>query len=167
MTTGGEESAGGGGYVDLQLGKNGTKLSRFEASMEFGATVAIDFVIASAEVHALGGVRFVTQDTAGGETIMLDAFIRIGGSVEVFGLISVSIELLVLLSYQADHNRLVGHATLVIDVDLTLFSESVTLDSGDWVLVGSSTLRLRNAAAAGVSDNSLAGLVEYFGAFAP
>jgi hypothetical protein len=127
---------GGGGYIDIQMGPTG--LTRLEASMEFGAMVAVNFVIAEAEVHALGGVRFVTSDGA----IVLDAFIRIGGSVEVLGLVSVSVELLVVLRYEGPTaaepqlNRLVGRATLVIEVDVTLFSESVTLDSGEWVLLG-------------------------------
>jgi hypothetical protein len=161
---------GGGGYIDVEIGGKG--LSRFEASMEFGATLAVDFLIVSAEVHALGGVRFV-DDSSGG--LQLDAFIRIGGSVDLFGLVSVSVEVVVMLSYRDTDNKLVGRATLVIDVDLTLFSESVTLDTGDWVLAGSQRHRavthaLLHATAATVAaadDNSLAGLLQYYKAFAP
>ena len=50
---------GGGGYVELALDRDG--LQRFEAALEFGAFVAVDFVVASGEVHALGGVRFVLE----------------------------------------------------------------------------------------------------------
>jgi len=161
---------GGGGYVTIELGQNGTQLSRFEASMEFGATIAVNFLIVSAEVHALGGVRF-------GSDIPFEAYIRIGGSVELFGLVSVSIEMQIHLGYRSDDNALVGRATLVVDVDLTLFAESVTLDSGDWVLKGSDLpiplphLALHAEAdaapAAAAAPPPLDGLMQYVGAFAP
>jgi hypothetical protein len=122
---------GGGGYIDIQIGPTG--LTRLEASMDFGASVAVDFIIASGEVHALGGLRYVQA----GASINLEGFIRIGGSVEVLGLVSVSIELLVTLRYESAGNRMVGRATIVVEVDLTLFSESVEIDSGEWVLIGS------------------------------
>jgi hypothetical protein len=122
---------GGGGYIDLTLGPTG--LLKLEASIEFGASLEVNFFIAKGEVHALGGVRFA----AAGDSIDIDGFVRIGGSVEVLGLVSVSIELVVTLSYRSG-NRLVGRATLVIEIDLTLYSDTVEIDSGEWVLAGSS-----------------------------
>lgn len=121
---------GGGGYVDLTLGPEG--LMRLEASIDFGAFLAVDFFVAKGEVHAFGGVRF-TQNAG---SIDIDGFVNIGGSVEVLGLVSVSIALLVRLTYQ-EPNRLVGRATIVVEIDLTLFADSVEIDSGEWVLAGS------------------------------
>ena len=121
---------GGGGYIELTLDRDGLK--RFEASLEFGAFVALDFVIASGEVHALGGVHFVLDRGV----VTITGYVRIGGSVEVLGLVSVSIELYVSLSYNSERNALVGRATLVIEIDLTLWSERVEIDSGEWVLAG-------------------------------
>lgn len=66
----------------------------------------------------------------------MSGFFRIGGTVEVLGLISVSVELVVTLAYDDTTNVLSGRATLVIDIDLTLYSDSVELDSGVWVLAG-------------------------------
>ncbi|WP_275786243.1 hypothetical protein [Pararhizobium gei] len=138
---------GGGGYIDFTIGPKG--LTGLEASMEFGAAVAVDFLVASGEVHALGGIRFELADGA----VSLSAFLRIGGSLSVLGLVSVSVELVITLDYIEEQvvdpvlglqqrNRLVGRATLVIEVDLTLFSESVELDSGEWVLAGDETRSL-------------------------
>ena len=65
--------------------------------------------------------------------------------------------------------ELIGHATLVIEVDLTLFSKSVTLDSGDWTVSGSPiahTAHRARVAPAGADDGSLDGLLQYFRAFA-
>ena len=121
---------GGGGYLDMTLGAEG--LARLEASLEFGAFIEVNFGIARGEVHALGGVRF-TKGADGG--IDIDGFVKIGGSVEVLSLVSVSINLLVVMSYRAP-NRLVGRATLIVEIDVTLFSDRVEIDSGEWVLAG-------------------------------
>ena len=150
---------GGGGYIDVAFG--GTGLSRFEASMDFGATLAVDFLVVKAEVHALGGVHFVETDT-----ITVDAFLRIGGSVNVLGLVSVSIEMVILLSYDDGDNSLTGRATIVVDVNILFIHKSVTLDSGEWVLSGPAVHHVAHAAPPD-AGRSLAGLIQYFQAFAP
>jgi hypothetical protein len=122
---------GGGGYVSLQLDHTG--LRSIEAALEFGATIAINFLIATAEVHAMGGIRFAQLPD---KTVDLAGYIRIGGSVDVLGLVSVSVELMVELHYEPDSNEMVGHATLVVDIDLTLYSHKVELDSGRWAISG-------------------------------
>ncbi|MGW5452587.1 hypothetical protein [Nocardia sp. NPDC003979] len=148
---------GGGGYLEMQLDRDG--LRRFEAALEFGAFVAVDFVVASGEVHALGGVRFTLESDG---AVTLCGYLRIGGCVEVLGLISVSIELCLSLTYRSERNALVGRATLVIEVDLTLWSDSVEIDSGEWVLAGGAARRpaLRDR------DTALAQWLEYRAAFA-
>lgn len=123
-------SFGGGGY--LQLTVDGSGLKRLEASLDFGASIGVDFGVVKAEVHALGGVRYVMQ----GDDVRLTGFIRLGGSVDILGLASVSVNLLVELAYDSAGNRLIGHASLVVEIDLTLYSDSVRLDSGEWVLAG-------------------------------
>ena len=47
---------GGGGYVDVEFDHTG--LRRMEISLQFGASVAVDFVVASGEAHVLGGIRY-------------------------------------------------------------------------------------------------------------
>lgn len=123
---------GGGGYAAVDVA--GDRPSKVELSMEFGGMLDFDFVIVKAEVHALGGVRLVL-DPAGGHT--LEAYIRVGGTVELLGLISVSVELRVELGFAAEPTpRLFGRASLVIELDLTLYSDSVTLDTGTIELIG-------------------------------
>ena len=120
---------GGGGYVDIVLDRSG--LRRLEIALEFGASLEIDFLVATGEVHAMGGIRVVED---GG--FSLAAYLRFGGMVEVLGLVSVSVELMVTLTYEDTRNALVGRATLVLELDLLLFSDSVELDSGEWVIAG-------------------------------
>jgi hypothetical protein len=124
---------GGTGYVELDFDHAG--LQRLEAALEFGALVAIDFLVASGEVHALGGVRFSLQSDG---SVSLTGYLRIGGCIDVLGLVSVSVELRIALAYQSGTKALVGRATLVVEIDLTLWSDSVELDSGEWVLAGGS-----------------------------
>jgi hypothetical protein len=122
---------GGGGYVELEIDHSG--LRAIEAALEFGATVAVDFLVVVAEVHAIGGIRYTQLPD---KTVDLAGYIRIGGSVELLGLVSVSVELLVALHYEQASNEMVGRATLVVDIDLTLYSHKVELDSGRWAISG-------------------------------
>jgi hypothetical protein len=122
---------GGGGYVDVEL--DGKGLRRLDVALEFGASVAVDFVIASGEAHILGGIRFQLLPD---ESVALVGFLRIGGSLEVLGLVSVSVEMVLTLGYQSHGNKLVGRATLVIELDLTIYSDSVEIDSGEWTIAG-------------------------------
>ncbi len=132
-------SFAGGGYIDVLIDAHGPAI---EASLEFGAQISVDFVVAKGEVHAFGGVQYL-QDSSG--HVAIAGYLRIGGSIEVLALVSVSIELRIALTYDSDTTRLVGRATLVLEIDLTLWSDRIEIDSGEWVLQGGS------APAAGVA----------------
>ncbi|QNA77370.1 hypothetical protein C8250_041125 [Streptomyces sp. So13.3] len=121
---------GGGGYVDLAITDN--KLTRFEAALEFGASASIGIGIAKAEVHVLGGIRY---ELVGGDA-QLSGYLRFGGGVDILGLISVSLEVVITLSYQRATNALIGRATLVVSIDLTFYSDSVTVDTGEYRISG-------------------------------
>ncbi|MER7582392.1 hypothetical protein [Kitasatospora sp. NPDC097691] len=140
---------GGGGYLELGLGAGApdSGLQRLTGGIEFGAAVVMDFTIASAEVHVFGGVVFAKN----GHDTEITGYLRIGGSVSVLGLISVSIELTLSLTYETTTNVLSGSARLVITVDLTFFSKTVTLECHK-SFGGSSHL----AAAAAHADPALA-----------
>jgi hypothetical protein len=124
---------GGGGYFLIKTGPSG--IDRLELSLDFGAFLTLDLVVASGEVHAIGALRLVTG--AGGTT--LQCSLRLGGSLEILGLVSVAIELVLMLTYESDGegSRLVGRATLVIEIHVLFLSKSVELDSGEWVFSGS------------------------------
>ncbi len=121
---------GGGGYLLFEIDDGGIRT--LEASLDFGAAVAINIGIAKAEVHALGGVRFKLE----GDLVRVSGFLRIGGSVDILGLVSVTVELRVELTYEAP--RLTGRATAVIEIDVTFWSGSIELDSGDYTFIGGS-----------------------------
>jgi hypothetical protein len=114
---------GGGGYLELAIGGGGSDsgLQRFVGAIEFGACAAMDFGVAAGEVHVFGGVVFTKQ----GSGIEINGYLRIGGMVRVLGLISVSVELTIAMTYSP--NVLTGSAKLVITVDLTFWSTSVEI----------------------------------------
>jgi hypothetical protein len=117
---------GGGGYLELGIGAGGENggLQRFVGGIEFGAAVAMNFGIAFGEVHVFGGVVFTKQQAV----IEIAGYLRIGGMVRVLGLISVSVELTISLTYIGrPSNELRGEAKLVITIDLTFWSTSVEL----------------------------------------
>lgn len=121
---------GGGGYLELAADQNG--LRRLEAALEFGALVAVEFYVARGEAHILGGVRFVWDS---GE-LEVSGYLRIGGTLDVLGLVSVSVELRLELTYRSATNDLVGRATVILEIEVLFWSERVELDSGEWRLVG-------------------------------
>lgn len=131
---------GGGGYLELGVSaRDGGGLERFVGGIEFGAMVAMNFGVAQGEVHIFGGVVFVKQ----GSELQITGYIRVGGSVRVLGLITVSIELTVSLTYKTP-NILKGEARLVIAVDLTFWSTSVEIPAS-YTITGSRGLAIENA----------------------
>ncbi|MGW2746595.1 hypothetical protein [Streptomyces sp. NPDC001450] len=144
---------GGGGYLELGVsaGAPGKGLRRFVGGIEFGASLSMDFGIARGEVHAFGGVVCVKRDD--GE-IEVTGYLRVGGSVRVLGLVGVSVELMVSLSYDFQTNVLSGTAQVVITVDLTFWSTSVTLTCHK-TFTASHTAAL-DTAAGGPPDGSVA-----------
>jgi hypothetical protein len=117
------EIFGGGGFVHVVLDANGIKM--VEGSIEFGANFSLDLGVASGAVHAMAGIYFQLA----GSKSDLTGFIDIGGEVSVLGIISISIDLNLSLSWQSSPsgNVIEGRATLTVSVHVLFFSASVQL----------------------------------------
>jgi hypothetical protein len=113
---------GGGGFFAVAVDAGG--LQRLEAAFEFGASVSMNFGVASGGVHVMGGVYF-SYDSEKGAT--LTGYFRVGGNVSVLGILSVSIELNLSLSYEFSSGKAVGRATLTVEIDIFMFSVSVDI----------------------------------------
>ncbi len=118
---------GGGGFFHLQLDTAGIK--ELEASFEFGATAAIDIGVASGGVHMMAGIYFAMQRQDPGNQLLatLSGYLRVGGSLKVLGLITISVEFNLSFTYDGVKDKAYGRATLTIQVDVVLFSKSVEL----------------------------------------
>lgn len=117
---------GGGGFFLMQLDTAGLK--QIEAALEFGATAALDIGVASGEVHMMAGIYFSLQreDDTGDMIVTLTGYLRIGGSLNVLGIIKVSVEFNLSFTY-VEEKKAYGRATLTVHVEVLFFSASVEL----------------------------------------
>ncbi|HEV8244720.1 MAG TPA: hypothetical protein VGP93_03095 [Polyangiaceae bacterium] len=112
---------GGGGFFGVTLGPDGVVM--LEAQFEAGAELAIDFGVASGSVSIMVGVYFCME----GDECTITAFIQIHGEVDVFGgVASASITLSLDLTYH--DGKLVGSASMEIEISVLFFSGSVTVE---------------------------------------
>jgi hypothetical protein len=118
---------GGGGFFHLQLDTAGMKA--LEVSLEFGATAALDIGVASGEVHIMAGIYFSLQRKEGTTDLaaILSGYLRLGGSLNVLGLISISVEFNLSFTYDSGRDKAYGRATLTVSVHVLMFSTSVEL----------------------------------------
>jgi len=112
---------GGGGFFGITLDPHGIQI--LEAAFEFGASLSVDFGVASGGVYVMAGVYFRMEQSA----CSLTGYFRLGGHVDVLGLISCSIELYLELRYEFSTGKCVGIAMLTIEVEVFIFSGSVTI----------------------------------------
>jgi hypothetical protein len=117
------EIFGGGGFVHLIVGASGIQM--VEGSLEFGGNFSFDIGVASGGVHAMAGIYFQLKGTDSD----LTGFIDIGGEVSVLGIISISLDLNLSLSWQHSDkgNVIEGRATMTVSVHVLFFSASVQL----------------------------------------
>jgi hypothetical protein len=117
------ECLGGGGFVHLVISADGVQM--VEGALEFGGEFSIDLGVASGGVHIMAGIYFQLTNTS----TTLTGFVDIGGEVSVLGIISISIDLNLSLSFIHNQygNKVQGRATLSISVHIIFFSISVSV----------------------------------------
>ena len=118
---------GGGGFFAIDIGFTGVR--SIEAALEFGASVALNLGVASGSATVMGGVYFKAGEK---NSFDLSAYVRAAGSLEVLGIITVSVELYVALSYasktSAEHaGKLWGQASVSVKIKIAFFSKSVSI----------------------------------------
>jgi hypothetical protein len=118
---------GGGGFFAIDIGFTGVR--SIEAALEFGASVALNLGVASGSATVMGGVYFKAGEK---NSFDLSAYVRAAGSLEVLGIITVSVELYVALSYasktSAEHaGKLWGQASISVKIKIAFFSKSVSI----------------------------------------
>jgi hypothetical protein len=115
---------GGGGFFAMAVSAKG--LEQVEASLEFGGNISLNLVIASGGVFVMAGVYFGLTGTS----VTLTGYLRCGGSLEVLGLISISVEFYLGFTYRRitpSGSEVWGQASLVVCVKIAFFSKSVSL----------------------------------------
>jgi hypothetical protein len=118
---------GGGGFFRLQLDTAGIKV--VEAALEFGAVASLDLGVASGGVHIMAGIYFKLERKDPGNDLAptLSGYLRMGGYLSVLGLIKLSLEFILIFTYDGAKNKAYGRATLTVKVEIAFFSVSVEL----------------------------------------
>jgi len=117
---------GGGGFFGLDLTTK--EVTNVEASLEFGAAIAINLGVASGKASITGGVYYQKS----GAGFQITAFFRAAGSLSVLGIITVSVELYVGLSFQSNKalahgGKLYGTASVKVKIKIVFFSTTVSV----------------------------------------
>lgn len=116
---------GGGGFFGIDIGIDGVKM--IEAALEFGASAAINLGVASGEATIMAGFYFQMV----GKDFKLTGYFRAYGSLSVLGIISISLEFYLGLTYEtkgmpSSHaGHLWGQASLTVKIEILFFSISV------------------------------------------
>jgi hypothetical protein len=111
---------GGGGFFGIEVSPRG--LSTLEAALEFGASVSLNFGVASGSVSVMAGIYFALGDQ---EEARLEGYLRVRGAVSVLGLINASIELYMALGWVS--GKVYGRAELSVCIEILFFSKTVTI----------------------------------------
>ena len=113
---------GGGGYVTLVLGL--TSVQTVSISIQFEGNFALDIYVASGSLSVAAGVSYLYQK---GKGVTLVGFVHITGEVEVLGIISVTAELDMELTFVEGptSSSISGTASLTISVHIIFFTVSV------------------------------------------
>lgn len=115
---------GGGGFFAVGVSANG--LESVEAAVEFGGSISINLGVASGGVYVMAGIYFGMT----GKSVELTGYLRCGGSLDVLGLISISLEFYLAFTYRDKDpggDEVWGQASLSVSVKVLFFSASVTL----------------------------------------
>jgi hypothetical protein len=118
---------GGGGYFGIAIGTDGFEL--FEAAVEFGAAANLNFGVASGSASVMAGIYFKMEEEkpSNNQKTTLTGYFRANGNLSVLGIIEVSIELYLGLSYEFETHKVTGTAKLTIEVSVLFFSISVEI----------------------------------------
>jgi hypothetical protein len=157
---------GGRGFIAIELEAKGRLVSRVEIMLEFGGIFRFDVFVARGEIHAVGGI----YADFSGAAATLAAYLRIGGHVEVLGLLSISLEAVLSLSYikpAEGQPRLSGSVGVTVDIEFFFFSVKASFEvRKDLPEPKNISPAVRKKRLAARSRNKATPMAEYLSAFA-
>ena len=123
---------GGGGFVQIAVGsdeKGELGIELLEIGLEFGASASLDLGVASGGVQIMAGIymRLGKVEGCAQPVAQLSGYVRLSGELDVLGIVNISVEFKMTLTYDFNENVVWGQATLVVEVDVLMVSKSVEL----------------------------------------
>ncbi|OQD57393.1 hypothetical protein BM536_005425 [Streptomyces phaeoluteigriseus] len=117
---------GGGGYFSMLV--DATGVQQIEGAIEFGGSAALNLGVASGGVSVMAGIRFEFDGAA--DRVSLGGYLRCNGFLCVLGIITVSVEFYLELTYEKHGRESVvrGKGRLTVSVRIAFFSKSVSLE---------------------------------------
>ncbi|MFF2130000.1 hypothetical protein ACFVW1_32405 [Streptomyces olivochromogenes] len=117
---------GGGGYFSMLVDAKGVQ--QIEGAIEFGGSAALNLGVASGGVSVMAGIRF--EYLAAEDRVSLGGYLRCNGFLCVLGIITVSVEFYLELTYEKHGHESVirGKGRLTVSVRIAFFSKSVSLE---------------------------------------
>ncbi|NUS59037.1 MAG: hypothetical protein HOV66_29905 [Streptomycetaceae bacterium] len=114
---------GGGGFFALEVSTRGIEL--VEGSLEFGGNASLNLGVASGGVHVMAGIAFQLTGTS----VSLTGYLRCGGYLSVLGIVTISVEFYLALTYHKGDGvcEVVGQGSVTVSVRVAFFSKSVSL----------------------------------------
>jgi len=119
---------GGGGFFAVGVGTDGFEI--LEVALEFGVAAAIDLGIASGSAKIVVGLYFKLEEKSGPpkhQETSLTGYFRAHGEVSVMGIISITLDIYIGLTYEFETNKVTGEATVSISVHIIFFSISASV----------------------------------------
>jgi hypothetical protein len=109
---------GGGGFFGIAVTPKG--VDTLEASLEFGGAFALNLGVAKGGVMVMGGFYYMKSS----DVTDYNAYVRMSGGLAVLGLITVSVEFYLGLTY-ASNGKMEGTATVSVKIEIAFFSKTV------------------------------------------
>ena len=107
---------GGGGFFAVSLGAD--KVERLEAALEFGASAELSVGPAHGEAHIFAGIYY-DADSSGAK---LSGYLRAGGTMDIAGLVSMSVEFYLAFIYIPSTNAAAGEAVVNVSIHIGFFT---------------------------------------------
>jgi hypothetical protein len=114
---------GGGGFVAVSVGFGGVQSVEFQ--FEFAGRFGFDIVVASGSLSLVAGIYIKYELVT--EGVLLEGFVRVTGQLEVLGIITISAELLLSLTYESSSGNATGTASLRAHFSIFGFGASVEI----------------------------------------
>lgn len=117
---------GGGGYFGIKIGTDG--VHEIDAGFDFGAMAAINLGVASGSVSLTAGFQFTydLDPSTGKNTCILTGYVKLTGSLSILGIIQMSLEFDLSLTYEEPPSSVTGTATVSISISILFFHFSVS-----------------------------------------
>ncbi|MBC2873960.1 MULTISPECIES: hypothetical protein [Streptomyces] len=115
---------GGGGFFGIVITPK--HVAVLEAALEFGAAVSMNLGVASGSLSVMAGIYFRLELAT--SECRITGYFRARGEVDVLGIVSASIELLLELTYDSGSGTVYGRARISISVHIGFWSQSVTIE---------------------------------------